>query len=172
MHHAYVQVYTGNGKGKTTAALGLTLRAAGAGMRVFFSQFLKGADYSELAGLQRFDDLVTIRQFGEPGFIRGNPTEADMAAGRAGLKCAAEALTDGSYHVVVLDEAALACKLGIIETPELLEAIQNRAPGVEVIITGRNAPEELIQAADLVTEMREIKHYFSRGVAARKGIEK
>jgi len=168
---AYVQVYTGDGKGKTTAALGLALRAAGAGLRVFIAQFAKGMAYSELASLERFADLVTVRQFGLRCFIRGAPTPEDVAAAREGLAGAREAVTSGRWDVVILDEANIATHFGLFTVEELLEVIELAAGRVEIVVTGRRADPRLIERADLVTEMREVKHYYARGVPARRGIE-
>ncbi|MHC4600284.1 MAG: cob(I)yrinic acid a,c-diamide adenosyltransferase [Planctomycetota bacterium] len=167
-----LQVYTGDGKGKTTASLGLALRAAGAGLKVFFCQFLKGQEYSELEGLKRFQDLVTVKRFGGEKFIRGEPDEEDRRMAREGLEAALEVLTSGSHDLVVLDEASLLPHFQLCTLEALLSLVDARPDGVELVITGRNAPPELIDRADLVTEMKEVKHYYARGVQARKGIEK
>ncbi|MEJ2338831.1 MAG: cob(I)yrinic acid a,c-diamide adenosyltransferase [Gemmatimonadales bacterium] len=167
----YVQVYTGDGKGKTTAALGLALRAAGAGFRVFIAQFVKGTEYSELAALSRLEDRITVRSVGRRCFIHDAPEPEDVAAAREGLKQVREILLGGRYDVVILDEANIAVHFGLFSEDDLLEVVDLRPPGVELVVTGRNAPARLIQAADLVTEMREIKHYYAQGVQARKGIE-
>jgi len=166
-----VQVYTGGGKGKTTAALGLTLRAAGAGLRVFFCQFLKGRPTSELAALERFKDLVTVRRFGGCRFVRGQPSAEDVKAARQGLETAREALTSGGYDVVILDEACPAARCGLLTTGDLLSLADARPAATELVFTGRDAPQELVERADLVTEMRETKHYYGQSVAARRGIE-
>ena len=168
----YLQVYTGHGKGKTTAALGLALRAAGAGLTVFFCQFLKGREYSELEALRRFDDLVTLKRFGSEKFIRGEPDEEDRKMAREGLDASRAALVSGDHDVVVLDELSILLHFDLCTLEDLLSLADARPAGVELIITGRNAPPELIDRADLVTEMKEVKHYFARGVQARKGIEK
>jgi cob(I)alamin adenosyltransferase len=167
----YVHVYTGAGKGKTTAALGLALRAAGAGLRVFIAQFLKGRRCSEHKALERFSDLITVRLCGRGEFIRGEPALEDIEAARQGLREARAALASGHYKVVVLDEASEATHLGLFSAEELIEAVGGKAKGVEVVITGRHASPKLLGVADLVTEMREVKHYFARGVKARRGIE-
>ncbi len=168
----YLQVYTGSGKGKTTAALGLALRAAGAGLRVFVAQFVKGMHYSELDALKRFDDLITIKQYGRDCFIRKEPTEADIAAARAGLEDVKKLLAAGGCDVLVLDEANIATFYKLFSVEELLEVIDARPESVEVIVTGRRADPKLLERADLVTEMREVKHYYEKGVQAREGIEK
>ncbi len=167
----YVQVYTGNGKGKTTAALGLALRALGAGLRVFFGQFVKGMRYSELELLERLDG-IEVEQFGLECFIRGEPSAQDVEAAREGLRRCAAVLARGAHDLVVLDEANIAVHFGLFTVEELLQAVEARAKGVEVVITGRYAHPKLLEAADLVTEMKEVKHYYTRGVQARTGIEK
>lgn len=167
----YVQVYTGNGKGKTTAALGLALRAAGAGKKVFIAQFVKGMHYSELDVLPRIPG-ITLKQYGRGCFIRREPCTEDYAAARQGLAEAKNILISGEYHVVVLDEINIALYFGLIHLGELKEALKQRAAHVEVVLTGRNAPPELIDSADLVTEMQEIRHYYNDGIEARTGIEK
>ncbi len=166
-----VQVYTGNGKGKTTAALGLALRASGAGLKVFIGQFVKGQEYSELKAIEKIPGLE-LEQFGRSCFIRKEPEEEDYQAARRGLEVAAKKLSSGNYDIVILDEAMIALKYQLFSFADLWQAISQRAEGVEVIITGREAPKELIDKADLVTEMKEIKHYFQQGVKARVGIEK
>ena len=166
-----VHVYTGDGKGKTTAALGLALRAAGAGIRAFIAQFLKARPTSELTSLARLADLIVVRRFGREGFVAGEPTDEDRGFARDGLAEAKGAASSGEYGVVILDEAVVAVKLGLFSVDELLEAIGSRAEGVEIVVTGRYAPAELVARADLVTEMRSVKHYFDEGVEARVGIE-
>ena len=168
----YVQVYTGNGKGKTTAALGLALRAAGAGLRVFVAQFLKGVRCSELTALKRLSDLITVRQYGRPSFIQGEATDEDVESARKGLNEARTAIASGDYQVVILDEANVAVQLGLISPDALLDLIDSRPEGVELVITGRNADTKIVERADLVTEMVEIKHYYRQGIPARPGIEK
>jgi cob(I)alamin adenosyltransferase len=165
-----VQVYTGNGKGKTTAAIGLAVRALGAGFRVYFAQFLKCGDYSEKKMLQSFSGL-THRQYGLGGFVMRTPSEEDKAEASRGVEDAKAALLSEEYGVVILDEANVACSLGLISKDDIMSLLKCRPEKTELVLTGRNAPPELIEAADLVTEMREIKHYFNAGVAARKGIE-
>ncbi len=167
----YVQVYTGDGKGKTTAALGLALRAAGAGLRVFIGQFVKGMDYSELHALERLDDLIEVRQYGRSCFIEREPEPEDIEAARAGLAEAREEMLSGAWDVVILDEANIATHFKLFPVEELLAVIAEKPEDVELVITGRRADPRVIAAADLVTEMREVKHYYERGVKARRGIE-
>jgi len=167
-----VQVYTGDGKGKTTAATGLAVRAAGAGLRIFIGQFIKGRDSSEMKLLRERCPEVDIEQFGEGCFIKGKPSSKDIANACNGIKRLKNALASGKYEMVIADEANGALGAGIISLPELLSLLDIRPANVELVITGRNAPPELMERADLVTEMRCIKHYFDSGVQARKGIEK
>ncbi len=167
----YVQVYTGKGKGKTTAALGLTLRAVGAGLKVFFAQFIKGKFSSEFSAIERYADQITVKQYGRSCFIRGKPVEADIAAAGEGLQDIRKVLQSDRYDLVVLDEACLAVHLGLFSADDLLGVIDAAGDRVEIVITGRNAPRRILDRADLVTEMTEIKHYHHQGVRARKGIE-
>jgi len=167
----YVQVYTGDGKGKTTAALGLAMRAAGAGWNVFFAQFAKGRRTSELSALGRFSDRITVRQYGRAGLIGPQPEETDVSSAEQGLTECAEAIGSGRYPLVVLDEANLAPVLQLFSVDALLALIDSRPEGVELVITGRGAHPQVLNRADLVTEMREVKHYYGQGVPARRGIE-
>ena len=167
----YVHVYTGDGKGKTTAALGLALRAAGAGLRVFIAQFAKGGHCCELDALARFADLIVLEQYGTGRFIRGKPTDEDVAAAGRGLREATAALASGDYAVVILDEANIAAHLGLFSVDELLALIEAKPEAVELVVTGRRADPRVVHRADLVTEMRAVKHYHAKGVRARKGIE-
>ena len=167
----YVQVYTGDGKGKTTAAFGLALRAVGAGLRVFIAQFVKGMHYSELDALKRFGDEITIRQYGRDCFIHKDPTDEDIACARAGLEEVGRAIASGEYQLVILDEANIATYYRLFSVEELLDVVNGRPDDVEIVITGRKADPRVIEAADLVTEMREVRHYYASGVEAREGIE-
>jgi cob(I)alamin adenosyltransferase len=168
----YVQVYTGNGKGKTTAALGLSIRAAGAGLKVFIGQFIKKGDYSEIKALARFSDLITVEQFGQGRFLNGKPDPDDIALCRLGLVRMREVIASGKYPVVILEEANIAVRYGLITENELVELIQTKPAEVELVITGRDATDRIMALADLVTEMRAVKHYYEKGVASRVGIEK
>ncbi|MBF0507050.1 MAG: cob(I)yrinic acid a,c-diamide adenosyltransferase [Nitrospirae bacterium] len=171
MRKGYIQVYTGTSKGKTTAALGLVLRAAGTGLRVFFAQFVKQRRCGEHNALERLSDLVTVRQYGK-GFIRaGKPEKSDFEAAEKGFKEAKEIIASNDYDVVILDEINIAVHYGLVNIDELLEVMEGKPQGVELVLTGRYADSRIIEKADLVTEMKEIKHYSSRGVKARAGIE-
>ncbi len=168
----FVQVYTGDGKGKTTAALGLALRAAGAGLRVYFGQFIKNGDYSELRALARFADRVTVAQFGLGRFVGREPAPEDREAARRGVQEIRRALVSGAYDLVIGDEANVAASRALIDEADLLELIDQRPPQVELVLTGRGAPAAVLARADLVTEMRAVRHYYDQGVGARVGIEK
>ncbi len=167
-----VQVYTGDGKGKTTAALGLILRAAGNGMRSYIGQFLKGRQYGELESLKRLAPLVTLEQYGLNSWVHADHvTPEQRAAAQAGLAQARAALLSGDYDLVILDEVNVAIFFGLLTEAEVLDLIDNRPLQVELVLTGRRAPQSIIDRADLVTEMREVRHPYTRGIAARQGIE-
>jgi cob(I)alamin adenosyltransferase len=166
-----VHVYTGDGKGKTTAAIGLAVRAAGAGQQVFFAQFLKGRLTSELATLSRLSDRITLQRFGDREFVRDGGTAFDASEARRGMSAVARAIQDGRYRLVVLDEINLAMAPGLVDVDDVLALVETTQPGTTLVLTGRYAPEPIIDAADLVTEMQEIKHYYHSGVTAMSGIE-
>ena len=168
----YIQVYTGNGKGKTTAALGLAIRAAGAGLKVFIAQFIKMGEYSEIKALKRFNDLITVEQFGTGRFIKGKPSASDIEAARKGLERIKAVFSSNQHNVVIMEEANVAAKLGLLSIEDMLEIMVEKPKNVELVITGRGADSRIIEKADLVTEMKEVKHYFQKGVKARIGIEK
>lgn len=168
----YIQVYTGNGKGKTTAALGLAIRAAGAGLKVFIAQFIKMGEYSEIKALKRFEDLIKVEQFGSGRFIKGKPSASDIEAARKGVEKVKAAFTSGQHNVVIMEEANVASGLGLLSVDDILKIMDEKPKDVELVITGRGADSRIIEKADLVTEMKEIKHYFQKGVKARIGIEK
>ena len=167
----YVQVYTGSGKGKTTAALGLAIRAVGAGKKVFFAQFIKGKIYSEIKTIQALLPSITIKQYGMDCFIEKAPTRKDITAARKGLEEVEHVIEAGEYDIVVLDEACIALYYNLFSVDELLTVLRKKPRNMEIIVTGRKAPKELVDLADLVTEMNEIKHYYQKGVEAREGIE-
>jgi len=171
MMQGYIQVYTGAGKGKTTAALGLALRAAGAGLKVFIGQFAKGELYSEIKAIRQYLPGIEVKQYGRKCFIYSQPEPEDIRLAQDGLAEVREYINSGKYDVVILDEANIAVHFNLFSIEDLLKVVQSKPKNVEIIITGRNAHPELIKTADLVTEMLEIKHYYHQGVAARKGIE-
>lgn len=168
----YVQVYTGDGKGKTTSAIGLSIRAAGAGLKIYIAQFVKMGDYSEIKALKKFSDLITVEQFGLGWFIKGKPSKEDIDAARAGIEKVKSFMASRDYDVIILEEANVAAKFGLISVNDILDLISSKPETMELVITGREADPEVIEKADLVTEMKEIKHYFQKGVQARAGIEK
>ena len=168
----YIQVYTGNGKGKTTAALGLAIRAAGAGLKVFIAQFIKMGEYSEIKALKRFKDLIKVEQFGKGRFIKGKPSASDIEAARKGVEKVKAAFMSGQHNVIIMEEANVAAGLGLLSVDDILKIMDEKPKDVELVITGRGADSRIIEKADLVTEMKEIKHYFQKGVKARIGIEK
>jgi cob(I)alamin adenosyltransferase len=167
----YIQVYTGDGKGKTTAALGLILRASGAGLRVYLGQFIKGRRTNEIKTLKARFPNVTVRQYGRGGFIRGKPSPEHVKAARKGLAQLRRAMLSRRYDLVIADEANVAVALGLLPAPSLLDLMDEKPESVELVVTGRKADRRVVARADLVTEMREIKHYFRQGVPARPGIE-
>lgn len=167
----YVQVYTGNGKGKTTASLGLSIRAAGAGLNVLIVQFMKQGGYSEIKALSAFDN-IQVEQYGAGKFVKGNPSKEERESCAKGYARLCDLLASGAYDLVVAEEANVAHMCGLFSEQDLLHLLKIRPDHVELVITGRGAPDALIAAADLVTEMREIKHYYQNGVTARVGIEK
>lgn len=172
-NRGYVHIYTGNGKGKTTAALGLALRASGHGIRTYIGQFMKGKDYGELKAVKLLKPYVRIERYGKRGFIhvKKEPDQQDIELAKKGLEQAKKALFSGNYGIVILDEVITAMFFRLISEEEILELIKKKPENVELVLTGRYATEKLIEASDLVTEMREIKHYYAKGVLARKGIE-
>ncbi len=167
-----VQVYTGNGKGKTSAALGLALRAIGRDLRVYVIQFIKGGfDYGELHVVGNLPNF-TLKTFGRGRFITSKPPEEeDVKLANEALKLAKETVHSGQYDIVILDEVNVAIHLKLINLQDVVEIINKKPEKVEVILTGRDAAETIIELADLVTEFREIKHPFNKGYQARKGIE-
>lgn len=168
----FLHIYTGEGKGKTTAALGLALRAIGAGWRVFFAQFLKQGRFNEIKALEHFDNQCTIRQYGTGRFVRGKPTPTDIQQAQAGLKEILETAKNDGYDLYILDEINVAIHFGLIPLDDVLYFIENMPQHVEIVMTGRWAPKALIERADLVTEMNCLAHYYEQGVMAREGIEK
>jgi len=169
----YIHVYTGDGKGKTSAALGLVLRAAGHGLKSIVIQFMKGdIKYGELEAAKKFNGLVTIKQMGRASFVnKNNPDPKDIQMARDAVGFAKEILKNGDYDIVVLDEINVAADFKLISIGDVLELCRLKQTQVELLLTGRSAAQEVIAAADLVTEMKCIKHYYEQGVEARRGIE-
>lgn len=170
----YVQVYTGNSKGKTTSALGLAFRAMGRGLKTYIGQFMKGRHYAELKSAEIVRPYITIEQYGKDSFIHvvNPPNEKDVQMAHSGLEKAKKVMFSGEYDIIVFDEINTANYFHLISTEEMLEVIRSKPDGVEIIFTGRYAPPEVIEAADLVTEMVEVKHYYKQGVPDREGIER
>ncbi len=165
-------VFTGNGKGKTTAALGLAIRAAGAGKRVFIAQFAKQGRYSEIEALNRLFDAITVEQFGTGRFVGRQPRPSDIEAAGKALARVKQVLAGKDYQMVIMDEAAVAVQLGLLAVDDLCEVAVNRPERMDLVITGRYAPERIVEQADVATEMKARKHYYQKGVQARVGIEK
>ena len=168
-----VQIYTGNGKGKSTAAIGQAVRAAGFGLRTYIAQFMKEFPYNELISLKHLSEWITIEQFGGDEFVlkKELPGKEEVVKARKGLQSAKEKMLSGDYDIIILDEAIVAIYFKLIKTKDLIEFINTKPTKVELILTGRYCPEELIKLADLVTEMKEVKHYYQKGITSRNGIE-
>lgn len=167
----YIQIYTGRGKGKTTAALGLALRAAGSGLRVYVGQFAKGRTSGEQRALKRFGASIIIEQYGLPCFIKAKAGGRHRAMAAAGLQKARAAIEGGRFDLVILDELSIALHYDLIPLREIRRLLRKKPARVEVIMTGRYMPRSIRAMADLITDMRETRHYFTRGVRARRGIE-
>ncbi len=165
-----IQVYTGNGKGKTTAALGLGLRAAGAGLKVYIIQFLKKGLYSEIKALKKIKN-IKLEQCGSGCFLKKGPAAKDFLLAKKGLAKARNAVSSKRYALVILDEVNVALKLGLLELEEVLALLKNAPRNIEIVLTGRFLHPEIKKLADLVSEVKEVKHYFKKGVKARKGFE-
>jgi len=173
LKQGFVQIYTGNGKGKTTAAIGQVVRAAGFGLKTYIAQFMKEYPYNELMSLKHLSDWITVEQFGGDEFVykKELPGADELAKAKKGLQTAKENMLGGEYDIIILDEAIVAIYFKLITTENLIEFIESKPENVELILTGRYCPPELIDLADLVTEMKEVKHYFQKGVTSRRGIE-
>ena len=166
----YIQIYTGDGKGKTTAAIGVSVRALASGLSVFFGQFMKSRPSAEHTFFEQFS-AIDLHCFGTGRFTRGKPSEEDIKRAGEGWNICRKAIQSKKYDLIVLDELNVALFMGLLEIDSVIEALRQKPEQTEIIITGRRAPEKLVEIADLVTEMREIKHYYTKGVPARKGIE-
>lgn len=166
-----IMVYTGEGKGKTTAAIGQAVRAAGHGYRVFVIQFMKGRDYGEYLAAAKLPNLTVVKAGRDLFVDRERPEPVDLELAREGFTQARKALLSGEYDMLVLDEIIVAVDFKLIPEKDLLKLLDKRPPGIELILTGRGASAELIRRADLVSEIRSIKHHYQRGVSARRGIE-
>ncbi|MFH0727781.1 MAG: cob(I)yrinic acid a,c-diamide adenosyltransferase [Pseudomonadota bacterium] len=172
MKKGLVMVFTGSGKGKTTSALGLALRSAGHGLKVCFIQFIKGSwKYGELEAVKRYADMIDFHVLGRGFTWKSDDLEKDRAAGRDAWEFARAEIASGRYHLVVLDEFTYLLKYGMIDLQPVLEVLAGKPDHLHVAITGRDAPGDLLSAADLVTEMRAIRHPLAAGIQAQRGIE-
>lgn len=170
-NRGFIQVYTGNGKGKTTAAIGLAVRAVVAKKKVFIAQFVKGMVYSEIEVLRQLTPAIKVNLYGKDCFISREPSEEDIQAAKNGLKEVSEIIHSEQYDVIILDEATIAVNFNLFSIDDLIAVLRQKPIQTEIIITGRYAPPELVELADLVTDMTEVKHYYTSGVLSRKGIE-
>jgi len=171
MEVGYTHIYTGSGKGKTTAALGLGLRAVGAGLKVYMVQFMKGSKSSELNSSKNISNF-NIFYYGRNEFVsRNKPSKLDINLAQEGLDYVRDIINSERYDVVILDEINVALDFGLLSLDKVIELVKSKPKNLELVLTGRNAPKQLIELADLVTEMKEIKHPFQKGILARKGID-
>lgn len=171
MRKGYIQLYIGNGKGKTTAVIGLAIRALGADLKVAFLQFFKPDTSSEVNILKQFAPKLLYKNFHTEGFVRGRPSIALQNLIKEAYNFVKDLIYSHHYDLIILDEFLYALNWQLVELNDFLQLLKSRPPGLEIAITGRTAPQELIDLADLVTEMKNIKHYYERGVKARWGIE-
>ncbi len=173
LKEGYTQVYTGNGKGKTTAAIGQAVRAAGNGMKTYIIQFMKEYPYSELNSLRYLSEWITIEQKGGDEFVykKELPSDEEKTKAKDALKKAVEIMIGGAVDIIILDEILVTVYFKLLTEKEIIEAMKMKPGQVELILTGRYCPEKIMEIADLVTEMKEIKHYYTKGILSRKGIE-
>jgi cob(I)alamin adenosyltransferase len=171
--NGFIQIYTGNGKGKTTAAIGLAVRAAGFGFKTYIAQFMKEFPYSELISLEQLNKWITIGQFGGDEFVykKEPPGREEMNKAQRGLATAKAKMLGGKYDIIILDEVCVSIYFGLFSDEEILTFMKQKPENVELVLTGRYCPDKLLDKADLVTEMKEVKHYYQEGVTSRKGIE-
>lgn len=173
LEQGFTQIYTGNGKGKSTAAIGQAVRAAGFGMKTYIAQFMKEYPYNELKSLKHLTKWITIEQFGSDEFVykKELPGKEELTKAKIGLQSAKDKMLSNEYDLIILDEAIVAVYFKLFEIRDITEFVKQKPENVELILTGRYCPEELIELADLVTEMKEVKHYYQKGITSRKGIE-
>ena len=169
----FIQIYTGNGKGKTTAAIGQAVRAAGFGLQTYFVMFMKEFPYNEVKSLKKLKDLITIVQVGKDDFVykKVPPSEEEKLKIKNALDTAKTKMLSSEYDLIVLDEIFVSIYFGLVSKEEVISFIDTKPENVELIMTGRYCPQEIIDKADLVTEMKEVKHYYEKGILARRGIE-
>jgi cob(I)alamin adenosyltransferase len=173
LKQGFTQVYTGNGKGKTTAAIGQAVRAAGAGLKSYIIQFMKEYPYSEINTLKKLNEWITIEQKGNDDFVykKELPSEEEKVKAREALGKAENLMLGRTYNLIILDEILVTIYFKLLTTEEIISVIKKKPEDVELILTGRYCPDEIIKLADLVTEMKEVKHYYTKGILSRKGIE-
>lgn len=173
LKQGFIQVYTGNGKGKTTAAIGQAVRAAGAGLKTYIIQFMKEYPYSELVSLKKLSEWITIVQKGDDDFVykKELPSEEEKIKVKEALQKAQDLMLSGTYNLIILDEVLVTVYFKLLTMEEIVSVIKKKPENVELILTGRYCPDEIIELADLVTEMKEVKHYYTKGILSRKGIE-
>jgi len=173
LEKGFVQVYTGNGKGKSTAAIGQAVRAAGLGLKTYIAQFMKEYPYNELNSLKYLKEWITIEQFAGDDFVyrKELPNKVELDKARRGLEMAKVKMLSGKYDLIILDEILVSIHFGLFTDEEVMVFIKMKPESVELILTGRYCPDKILDAADLVTEMKMVKHYYQNGILARKGIE-
>jgi len=173
LKEGFIQVYTGNGKGKTTAAIGQAVRAAGADLKTYIIQFMKEYPYSELKSLYELKQWIEIEQKGNDDFVyrKELPSNNEKLKAREALKKAENLMLSNTYDLIILDEVLVTIYFKLLTVDEIISVIKKKPSNVELILTGRYCPDEIIELADLVSEMKEIKHYYNKGVISRKGIE-
>lgn len=173
LEKGFIQIYTGNGKGKTTAAIGLAVRAAGFGIKTFIFQFMKEYPYSEIVSLKALCEWITIEQYCGDDFVykKEKPPRSEIEKAGDALKKVWKVLSEDEFEIIILDEICVAIYFGLVSSEDVVELLKAKPEEKEIILTGRYCPEELIELADLVTEMKEIKHYYTQGVLSRKGID-
>jgi len=169
----YIQVYTGNGKGKTTAAIGQAVRAAGFGLKIYFAQFMKDFPYSELVSLKHLESKIVVEQFGNDSFVfaKEPPSKLMIDSVKVGLEKSKERMLSGEFDLIILDEICVSIYFKLFSIDDILQFLEVKPKNIEIILTGRYCPKEIIEKADLVTEMKNIKHYYDSGITVRKGIE-
>jgi len=169
----FIQIYTGNGKGKSTAAIGQAVRAAGFRLKTYIAQFMKEYPYNELKSLELLREWITIEQFAGDDFVHRKelPNKVEMDKARRGLETAKAKMLSGKFDLIILDEILVSIHFGLFNDEEVMTFMKMKPENIELILTGRYCPDKILEAADLVTEMKAIKHYYQGGVLARKGIE-
>jgi cob(I)alamin adenosyltransferase len=171
LEKGFVHIYTGNGKGKTTTAIGLGIRATGAGLKVYMIQFMKGRRYSEINALESIKDF-TVVQFGRDEFVsKENPEQIDIDLARKGFEHAKEIIKNGEHDLIILDEINVAVDFKLIPLKDVLKLMDEKPEKVELVLTGRYSHPDMVKQADIVSEILEIKHPYQNGIQSRKGID-